>query len=155
MRQKPFGQLLTKHWLAAHVFVILCVVVFPILGWWQWERSQTAAGGMQNFGYALQWPAFAIILVYVWVKSMRDEVRPKTDDDPRRTLTKEETRPAQGISLATKKTLSSSSEPVGAEVENEDAEVAAYNRYLARLSARHQQATRHEPQAARHEQAAR
>lgn len=126
-------RLLTKQWVAAHLLVTVCVVVFPILGWWQWERAHTATGGMQNFGYALQWPAFAIILVCIWIKSMRDELRPHRSDDRRRTLSKQETRPVQGVSLASKH------RPVSEQVaDEEDAELAAYNRYLAGRAAQHE-----------------
>lgn len=115
--------------------MLLALVVFPILGWWQWERAQSVGGGAQNLGYALQWPAFAVILVCVWVKSMRDEVRPGRGGDPtRRVYSKEETKPAHGVSLA------SSSQP-GFEADD-DPEVAAYNRYLAQLNARHERYAR-------------
>lgn len=122
---------LTKPWLTAHVVVLLCVVIFPILGWWQWERAQSIGGGPQNLGYALQWPAFAVILVCVWVKSMRDELHPgRGGDSTRRTYRREETRPAQGVSLA-----SAGQQVLDGE---DDPEVAAYNRYLAQLNARHE-----------------
>lgn len=132
--------------MVGHAFVIACVVIFPILGWWQWERSQEATGGLQNFGYALQWPAFAIILICVWVKAMRDEFghdEKRNDGDntggrtegksPARRLSKKETRPVQGISLAARP-AAVPGEP-GAAWDEEDEEVAAYNRYLASLSA--------------------
>lgn len=125
----------TTPWLTAHVVVVLAVVVFPLLGWWQWERAQSVGGGAQNLGYALQWPAFAIILVCVWVKSMRDELHPgRGGDSTRRPYSREETRPAQGLSLA------SPGEP--ALDPEDDPELAAYNRYLAQLNARHERYAR-------------
>ncbi len=125
-------KLLTKQWLAAHTFVAVCVVVFPMLGWWQWKTAQSPTGGMQNFGYALQWPAFAILLVAVWVKSMRDEIRPtRGGERRRRALSKEETRPVRGVSLASK-------HRPAAFAEEEDEALAAYNRRLARLNALHE-----------------
>lgn len=137
-------RLLTSGWVAAHIFVLVCVVVFSLLGWWQWQVAQSATGGAQNFGYALQWPAFAILLVYVWAKHARDEMRPRAEGDGDtptpgtstnrvRALTKEQTRPGAAGQLS----LASKSEPAHAAAED-DPEVAAYNRYLAQLSALHE-----------------
>ena len=36
------------------------------LGWWQWERFESASGTGQNLGYALQWPLFAAFLVFAY-----------------------------------------------------------------------------------------
>jgi hypothetical protein len=44
------------------------------LAWWQLDRSEEADGTLQNVGYALLWPAFGIAFVYMWVKFMRLEV---------------------------------------------------------------------------------
>ncbi len=38
------------------------------LGWWQWSRWESTAGGYQNLGYALQWPLFAGFCVYAYRK---------------------------------------------------------------------------------------
>lgn len=131
VRQRFF----TAPWVTAHVVVLLALVVFPILGWWQWERAQSGGGGPQNLGYALQWPAFAIILVCVWVKSMRDELGAGHDgNSTRRTYRREETRPAHGISLAGQREPSLDAD--------DDPEVAAYNRYLAQLNAHHERYAR-------------
>lgn len=138
MRQR----LLTRGWVAAHAFVLVCVAVFSLLGWWQWQAAQSASGGAQNFGYALQWPAFAILLVYVWAKHARDELRagaegegdtPTPSTNRVRALTKEQTRPGAASQLS----LASKSGPALAGMED-DAELAAYNHYLAQLSTLHE-----------------
>ena len=124
-------KLLTKSWLAGHAFVVLAVAAFCLLGWWQWERAHEASGGMQNFGYALQWPAFAIMLLAVWVKSMRDELKPGSKEgDQRRALSRRETQPSSGISLASRQHPASYAD-------EDDEELAAYNRYLSQVNAAH------------------
>ena len=46
------------------------------LGWWQWERYESASGTGQNLGYALQWPVFAAFVVYAYRKFVRYEEEP-------------------------------------------------------------------------------
>ncbi|MEI7914463.1 MAG: hypothetical protein WCH82_06920 [Mycobacteriaceae bacterium] len=46
------------------------------LGWWQWTRYESASGGFQNLGYALQWPLFAFFCVYAYRKFVRYEEMP-------------------------------------------------------------------------------
>jgi DNA-binding transcriptional regulator of glucitol operon len=46
------------------------------LGWWQWNRFQSASGTFQNLGYALQWPAFAAFCIYAYYKFVRYEDAP-------------------------------------------------------------------------------
>ena len=43
-------------------------VVFLGLARWQWDRAHSVTGDWQNFGYALQWPLFAIFLVAGWLR---------------------------------------------------------------------------------------
>jgi hypothetical protein len=52
--------LLSPKWLLGHVLVIVLAVAFCRLGWWQWDRYQQTHGRLQNLGYALQWPLFAV-----------------------------------------------------------------------------------------------
>jgi DNA-binding transcriptional regulator of glucitol operon len=58
------------------VLVILAAGGCLALGWWQWTRFQSASGTFQNFGYALQWPAFAGFCVYAYRKFVRYEEAP-------------------------------------------------------------------------------
>ncbi len=46
------------------VFVIAAAATCLALGWWQWDRYESASGTGQNLGYALQWPLFAAFCVY-------------------------------------------------------------------------------------------
>ena len=111
-------RLLSPKWLAWHALAIGIAVVFVRLGLWQWHRA-VATGSAQNMGYALQWPAFALFVLAVWWRVARDAVRPPAATPPR--TGKKARRPAPEPAAA---------RPV---TDEEDPELAAYNRYLASL----------------------
>jgi DNA-binding transcriptional regulator of glucitol operon len=56
--------------------VIVAALVCLALGWWQWQRFESASGTGQNLGYALQWPLFAAFVVYAYRKFVRYEEEP-------------------------------------------------------------------------------
>lgn len=58
------------------MLVIAAAVACLALGWWQWERYESASGTGQNLGYALQWPVFAAFVVYAYRKFVRYEEEP-------------------------------------------------------------------------------
>ena len=66
-------KLWTPRWLLVHAAAVILVVGFLLLGWWQVTRA--ASGNLISFGYAVEWPAFAAFVIYVWVKEMRQAVR--------------------------------------------------------------------------------
>jgi DNA-binding transcriptional regulator of glucitol operon len=39
--------------------VVFAALACLALGWWQWQRYESASSTGQNLGYALQWPLFA------------------------------------------------------------------------------------------------
>jgi DNA-binding transcriptional regulator of glucitol operon len=111
--------LLTPKWLAWHAFALVSAYVMVRLGLWQWHRAQ-ATHSAQNMGYALQWPAFAIFALIVWWRVCRDAVHPPPEDaEP---VQKKSRRPAPEPAAA-----------VAPVTDEEDPELAAYNRYLAKL----------------------
>ena len=112
-------RLLAPKWLVGHALVLVLLLVFGRLGLWQWHRA-VATGSPQNMGYALQWPLFGLFGLAVWVRTCRDAVRPPAEAAPR--TRKPPRRPAPAASPAV---------PV---TDEEDPELAAYNRYLARLN---------------------
>ncbi|HWC34473.1 MAG TPA: transcriptional regulator [Mycobacteriales bacterium] len=127
--------LLSPKWLAGHLLVIAAVLVMLRLGLWQWHRSQSSSGGIQNYAYAFQWPCFAVFAIVLWVKTIRIELA-DTDDDasPEMTsrfgakpLPEPEIKTESGVRIGI---------TTRAIADDDDAEVAAYNAYLARLNAR-------------------
>jgi DNA-binding transcriptional regulator of glucitol operon len=112
--------LLTPKWLAWHALALVATYVMVRLGLWQWHRAH-ATHSAQNMGYALQWPAFALFGLAVWWRVCRDAVRPP--DDTRPEPAKPVRRPAPEPAAA-----------VAPVTDEEDPELAAYNRYLAQLN---------------------
>jgi len=58
------------------VLVIVAAAGCLALGWWLWQRFESASGTGQNLGYALQWPLFAGFVVYAYRKFVRYEEEP-------------------------------------------------------------------------------
>jgi DNA-binding transcriptional regulator of glucitol operon len=110
-------RLLAPKWLLGHVAVVVLAVVFLRLGLWQWHRA-VATHSAQSLGYSLQWPLFAAFGIAVWVRICRDVVRPPVDTKPTRPARRPAPEPAPAVPVT----------------DEEDPELAAYNRYLARLN---------------------
>lgn len=53
------------------------------LGWWQWERAHESDGTVQNLGYSMLWPAFAVAFIYMWIRFLRLEKIKQAEDDER------------------------------------------------------------------------
>ncbi|MGW0228868.1 hypothetical protein ACWDWO_11185 [Actinopolymorpha singaporensis] len=68
-------RLLSWQWVAFTLVVVLAVAAFLFLAWWQLGRFESRTGDWQNFGYALQWPFFAVFAVYVWWRLLRESRR--------------------------------------------------------------------------------
>jgi DNA-binding transcriptional regulator of glucitol operon len=116
----------TFGWLGLHALAIVLVTAFLGFGWWQLQRAE--AGNMRSWGYTFEWPMFAIFVIVMWIKMMYDEVH---DDDKE---ADEEARTAVGPRSA----FAGGNGQVAGSGHNHDAEtdpeLAAYNRYLARLN---------------------
>lgn len=111
-------RLLTPGWLACHALLVAAVVTMLWLAGWQWSRA--TGGNALSWGYALQWPTFAGFAVFVWAREVRRVLRkappPAPAPQERRPVV---TRPPDDHWRRAP----------------EDGELAAYNRYLAWLSA--------------------
>ena len=105
------------------------------LGWWQWRRGQ--AGNARSFAYALEWPTFAIFILFMWGRMIYDELRPPASG-PARPASTTGTAPAPELApgSAAASTAGPASGLMAASDPDEDPELAAYNRYLAELNAR-------------------
>jgi DNA-binding transcriptional regulator of glucitol operon len=127
--------LLSPRWLAGHLFVAAAVLVMLRLGLWQWHRSQSASGGIQNYAYAFQWPCFAIFAIVLWVKTIRIELADSDDEHPAApSRFGAKPLPEPAITKAPGVRVGISTQPTA--LDEDDEEVAAYNAYLARLNAR-------------------
>lgn len=63
---------LAPRWLALHLIVITMAVAMVLLGRWQLDVSNAKHFSLQNFGYALQWWAFTVFALWLWVRLVRD-----------------------------------------------------------------------------------
>ncbi|MCP2257723.1 hypothetical protein LX15_001409 [Streptoalloteichus tenebrarius] len=149
--------LFTPRWLVLHALLVAAVVTCLILGRWQWDRATSAGGSLQNYGYALQWPSFAVFFVYMWWRMMRLEARRLAEEggEQERAEGVVATDPTGGVESAEAAQVGGDAarKPAGGSVvaararrpvrpapvdEEPDDELAAYNRYLAELNARAQ-----------------
>jgi hypothetical protein len=123
--------LITPRWLGWHLFTVVAVIGMLWLGDWQLHRA--LAGNGLSWAYTFEWPLFAIFGVVFWARTIRDEFKPPPVAEPG----------------ASDVALPAGAMPVGAAAAGaaaaagpdggagpataEDAELAAYNAYLARL----------------------
>lgn len=116
---------IAPRWVAWHLFIVVSVLGMLVLGDWQLHRAE--AGNGLSWAYTFEWPLFAIMAVVFWVKTLRDEARP-----PARPQTA-----GQSVQLPGGARPAGTDEPASPGEDSgspeEEAELAAYNAYLARL----------------------
>ncbi len=117
-------RLWTRRWILVHLGTVVLVTGFLLLGWWQINRAR--AGNSLSFGYAAEWPAFAAFVIYVWLKEVRSVLRSDRKSDR-----KEASPPAIREVIRASRTQRSEA----AYDDTDDADLTAYNHYLAWLSA--------------------
>ena len=126
--------LLTPGWIVTHVGMLVVVAAFLALGWWQINRA--ADGNLLSYGYAFEWPAFALFVIWVWIVEMRKAVRRAAEGDA--------DEPTEADPLAQEQTVRS--EPpaparrrvarnAAAYDDADDPQLAAYNHYLTWINA--------------------
>jgi hypothetical protein len=111
--------------------VALCAVSLAAcvgLAWWQWQRFESANGTWQNLGYVLQWPLFGLFPAFMFWRLRSLRRRPPAEQPPAHPPLLP--RPAAAPAAPAR--------PQGQD-QDDDPELAAYNRYLAELNARHQE----------------
>lgn len=65
---------LRPGWVALHVLTVALVVTMVLLGRWQLMVSNEKHFNVRNFGYALQWWAFSVFVLIMWVRMIRDQL---------------------------------------------------------------------------------
>jgi DNA-binding transcriptional regulator of glucitol operon len=117
---------------------VLSLVVCVGLAWWQWQRFENG-GTWQNLGYVLQWPLFGLFPAFMFWRLYR--LRAQQSGSPT------EAPPEPAASERAESHQPAPGEPDKPNLrqdapDDEDPELAAYNRYLAQLNALDQQETR-------------
>ena len=113
--------LLTPRWLLRHALTVLILASFAGLAWWQAVRA--GQGNLRSYAYAVEWPIFAVFVIYVWWKSVQDAIKPGT--------------------LAPRPSREPSTLPMNTAIDDsDDPELAEYNRYLASLNTDQNERTR-------------
>jgi hypothetical protein len=118
--------LITPRWLGWHLFTVVAVLGMLWLGDWQLHRA--LGGNGLSWAYTFEWPIFAIMGVVFWAKTIRDEFKP-----PAVAESGESDVPLPAGALPASVAGAATAKPDGAPATEEDAELAAYNAYLARL----------------------
>ncbi|MFL6238944.1 MAG: hypothetical protein ACJ735_05555 [Actinomycetes bacterium] len=111
----------TRHWVWLHIAVLVTVPTFLGLGWWQVARA--GAGNARSYGYAIEWPSLAAIVIFLYVRAIRMELRNTTVE-------------LQLPALLDKDAFSTEHVPAQPIDDENDPELAAYNEYLTGLHSR-------------------
>jgi DNA-binding transcriptional regulator of glucitol operon len=115
-----------------HVLTLSAMVTCGFLAAWQWRRAGSAMGSAVNVGYGLQWPVFALFFGWIWWRMLRIEL-----------ARVREAAPEPQVVPAPRPSLPSGPSPfvhragrVRPVSDDDDPELAEYNRMLAALAAR-------------------
>jgi DNA-binding transcriptional regulator of glucitol operon len=127
----------TPGWIARHVLAIALVIGFLLLGWWQYDRA--TGGNSLSWGYAFQWPLFAVFVAFIWFREVQLERRGARPDSP----TPVDEPPAGTVTIRRPVRVPTAPDPAAPDPGDPDStrpdpgddELAAYNAYLSWLSA--------------------
>jgi DNA-binding transcriptional regulator of glucitol operon len=120
--------LITSKRLAIAGVCLACLAIGVALAAWQWARFESASGTWQNLAYVLQWPLFGLFPLFV-VWRLRRLGAQHTDQPP----------PSPPVVRPSAPASARTGRP---EHNDDDPELAAYNRYLAELNAADRQENR-------------
>jgi DNA-binding transcriptional regulator of glucitol operon len=108
--------LVAPRWLVRHVLLVVALVGCFIAARWQFHRA-VSRHSILNWSYTVEWVLFAGFALLCWGWFLRDELRGPSESEAEE--------PVQVY------------QPVAQPVsDEEDPELAAYNRYLAELNER-------------------
>ncbi|WP_027140354.1 hypothetical protein [Pseudofrankia saprophytica] len=122
--------LFSPGWLLRHALAWSLVVFFVYMGRWQWTKGESSHGTLQNLFYGIEWWIFTAFVLYLWGKMIVEEIRPTASvlaDGGSEAGAEVTEHAAANVVLA-----SLAASPPDDE-DPDDAELEAYNRYLAAL----------------------
>jgi hypothetical protein len=124
-------RLLTPAWLARHALAAVLAFGFLALGWWQLSRA--AGGNALSWAYAVEWPVFAGFVVFIWAREVRHALRAGRPAAPATQTTQAGSGAEPPASGVRRPVLTPRRTPTYDD--HGDADLAAYNKYLAWLNA--------------------
>ena len=65
--------LLSRRWIVWHLLTLGAIGTCGWLAVWQWQRAGSSMGSALNVGYGLQWPLFAVFFAVMWWRMLRME----------------------------------------------------------------------------------
>jgi hypothetical protein len=120
---------LTPAWLLRHAALIVLVGAFLWLGWWQLSRAR--GGNALSYGYAVEWPVFALFVIFVWYREVRAELRGRFEEPAPPPAVPEDLR----ISVPVRRPAAAPEPgPADDDGAHDDRAHRAYNDYLAWLA---------------------
>lgn len=105
---------------ALRLHAVILVVVPAFMALCVWQISRAVGGNTLSWAYVFEWPLFAGYAIYMWWRFVHERPEPAGAETPANGQ-------ADAVAL-------SQMGPPAAKVADEDAELAAYNEYLARLA---------------------
>ncbi len=117
---------LSRRALKLHAVILVVVPAFMALCVWQITRA--LGGNSLSWAYVFEWPIFAGYAVYMWwrfVHEAAEDTQPPARPDGHGTPAEAETRAEAEVPPAQ-----------GSDEQGQDADLAAYNAYLAQLAER-------------------
>lgn len=120
---------LSPRWLVWHVLTLGAMITCGFLSAWQWSRAGSALGSAINVGYGIQWPIFAIFFGVMWWRFLRMEIRALPASDTAPAVSDAPAAPSDGPSPFRRSPIAA--RPV---TDEEDPEMAEYNRMLAAIA---------------------
>jgi DNA-binding transcriptional regulator of glucitol operon len=121
--------ILSPRWIMWHLLTIGAVVTCGLLAAWQWQRAGSSMGSALNVGYGLQWPVFAVFFGVMWWRMLSMEIRTIRGEVPDAPEDDEPVVDGPSPFIPTPAAAPSVHD-------DDDPELAAYNRMLAALAAR-------------------
>jgi len=124
-----------KVWLsrrAVKLHVVILIVVPAFLALCLWQVSRALDGNSLSWAYVFEWPLFAAYAIYMWWRFVHE---PAPEGSPGDTAAADPGGPDAAAPAA-------APVPETPEELREDAEMAAYNDYLAQLAERDKAADR-------------
>ncbi len=115
--------LIQPRWLGWHALMVASVIGMLALGDWQFRRAE--AGNALSWAYTFEWPIFSVFAIVFWAKTIRDEFHPPAPAGQ------------QDVALpaGAPGTPAAQVADAAGDDDEDDEELAAYNAYLARLTA--------------------